>query len=423
MIISAGWPMMNRNRDMAILIIGSEIQQGFIEDSNFHFLSGYFVNRGFNIKFHISVNDNYDDIISALGFAAANADIIVTTGGLGPTSDDITRDAIADYFSLPLVQDDAELRRINSVLEGRENRKYDYNSKQAYFPYGAEIIENQGCSASGFFLKKHEKISISLPGVPSELRKIVLNGNLDNYLPSLLSVQPHCCCFIAVGFRESEVEEIIQANISSFAGSDYSIICSYRMILLVFACHSEAACGTLEERLKRLLGEKNIVKSSNIYEALFVILRDRGLTVSFAESATGGLLSALFSKISGVSSVFKGSIVSYSNEAKISLLDVDKSAIEEYGAVSRTVSRQMAMGARERFSSDIGVGITGIAGPSGERPEKPLGLFYISVSDKENTESMKFILAGDRITRQHGAAARAVFMVMSLVLGLKRSVI
>lgn len=402
--------------DLCIITIGNEIQKGITEDTNRVFLSRYLDKRGYNVLYSISVSDDYLSISDCLAFCYDKCRAVITTGGLGPTSDDITRNAVADYFNKPLIEDLEEKERILSVLKSKRADHLKCNMKQAFFPEGSELIKNVGYTASGFVLRSMGNICISLPGVPSELRKLVIDGSVDRHLPES-SKSKSALHYIVYNYRESEAESILQSSGDYLMGANYSIICNYKMILLIFyPLSSEFMHYDLDNRLYELFGKENIIRASGIYEALYLLIKDRGLSVSFAESATGGFLSNMFTRISGISEVFSGSIVSYSNESKICLLGVNECDIKSFGAVSEPVSVQMARGVRKAFNSDLGLGITGIAGPTGETPDKPLGLFYISLSFKDKIMTEKFILDGDRFTRQQGAAARAVYMMVRMIL-------
>lgn len=408
-----------KNNSICVINIGTEIQRGYIQDTNFRFLADFINKRGCELNFHLSVSDDPREIIDAFEFCFNRSFTVITTGGLGPTADDITRQAIADYFGYPLKKNYQEEKRILQVLGSKSLSGIRCNEKQSFFPENSEVIENKSCTASGFACRKGKKLAIALPGVPSELRKIIINGQLDNYLPFCRQFTEDCRFFV-LGYRESEVEDLIQSDRHVFNYPDYSIFCSFGMIMLSFRTKAGFDCNRIIQEAGSRFGINNIIEASDIYEALFIELQKKQLSVSFAESATGGLLSARLTEISGVSEVFPGSVVSYCDESKISLLGVDKSDINKHGAVSSKVSCQMAKGIRKLFNSDIGAGITGIAGPTGATAQKPVGLFFISVAYLDGIITREFILDGDRETRQQNAASRAVFMVLSMVRDIKR---
>lgn len=410
--------------NICLITIGTEIQKGYIKDINSSFIAEYLSKAGLNVSFSVFVDDNIDNIKSALDFAFSRLDTVITTGGLGPTRDDLTRSAVSEYFGLPLIENKEERNRILNILNKKNIQNLDCNQKQALFPEGARILINKNKTASGFCIEKNNKKCISLPGVPAELRNIILSNDLKSYIiDSRESFQFINTSFnyLICSYGESQIENILIENQEKFADYSVSIICNYRMILLYFTPvskdHNE---NKLYNDLVKLFGKINIIRASSPFEALFSLLKQNDYTIAFAESATGGLLSFEMSRLSGISSVFNGSIVCYSNKSKISLLGVNEYDISKYGAVSKIVAQQMAEGVIKALNADIGIGITGIAGPKGETPYKPLGLFYISAFCN-NTRSVNYsrtaelILEGDRHTRQYQAVSIGTYMAIELI--------
>ncbi len=381
-----------------IITIGDEIIIGQVIDTNSAFIAEELNKTGIEIIRITSVPDNKDSITDALDNAKEKADIIIMTGGLGPTGDDITKNTLAEYFNSTLVINRDVLQHIKGFLANRSMEITERNIKQAELPDNCKIIFNSYGTASGMWFEENGKIFISLPGVSYEMKSMITNNVIPEFkkrfkLPCIIHKT-----ILTNGMTESEMAEHLQIwedklphNIKlaylpspgilrlrlSGTGIDKSKLENEiknqtdKLIKLISDCVFGYGDDRLEEITGRLLAEHN-------------------LTVAVAESCTGGKISELITSVPGSSAYFKGSVIAYSNEIKIRLLGVSEHDITKYGAVSEKVVKSMAEKTMNLYDTDFAVATSGIAGPSGGTPQKPVGTTWIAIASRDVTIARKF---------------------------------
>ncbi len=385
-----------------IFSVGTEILLGEILDTNAKYIATELANIGIDVFYKTSVGDNEKRLLDAIDIAYKRADIIISTGGLGPTDDDLTKETFAKYFNKNLVTDKESLENLKSYY------KNDYmpksNLKQVDMPEGSIVLVNENGTASGCIIQENNKIAVILPGPPKECIPMFekqVKPILQQYTSKVLVSKNLKLC----GIGESNACEIIKDLMLS----------SQNPTIAPYAGNNEVrfrvtASGKTKEEAKELL-KPTVEKLYNIFNeyiygedeqtlqgAVVDKLIKNNMTISTAESCTGGLLASNIIDVPSASKVFLNGVISYSNESKVYELNVWKEDLEKYGAVSEQVAIQMAEGIREKSNTTIGISTTGIAGPTGETEDKPVGLVYIAISIKgKETVCKKLMLQGDRL--------------------------
>jgi len=411
--------MHNGRRDIKsaeIVTIGTEMLLGDLVDTNTAWISQRLAALGVSMYRHTTVGDNNDRIIGALRDAASRADLVVTTGGLGPTSDDLTNACLGMLTGRPMVEYPEARRHIDEKFAkfGREPTPSNY--KQALFPEGTELIPNPLGTAPGALVEWEGTLFATLPGVPSEMKRMfeetlepLIRERSDG---SIVSKTLH---FAGIG--ESALAEKVQdfldasdPTVAPLAGQG-----RVRLRITTRAATEEEAHGKIrpvEEEILDRLGEYFFGEDEETLESsVGRLLADRGATVALAESCTGGLISKRLTDIAGSSAYFVEGFVTYSNASKERLLGVPDEMLAEHGAVSEPVARVMAEGARKISGADYGLSVTGVAGPGGGTEEKPVGLVYVGVADAEGAVGEKLDLtawARSRSSIRERSANRAL---------------
>ncbi|HKL74475.1 MAG TPA: competence/damage-inducible protein A [Halanaerobiales bacterium] len=369
-----------------IISIGTEILLGDIVDTNSKYIAEHLKDLGYDIHYMTAVGDNQKRVINVLKRAIERSDLVITTGGLGPTEDDLTRQAIAKATDKNLYQDENLLNSIKEYFDQKNYNMTKNNYSQAFLPEGAKVIKNNWGTAPGILLKESDYMIISLPGVPSEMKKMFSNyilKELQKYSEkTILSKTLH---FFGIG--ESTLETKLKNILENQNNPTLALLAGEGEVKLRIT-----AKGENKNKLKDMISKKEKlirkkvgkyiygVNNTDLAKEIYNILLKRKLTISLAESCTGGLISHRLTQIPGSSKVFKGSYVVYSNEAKINLLDIDREIIKKQGAVSKKTALMMAKNIKDKFGTNIGIGVTGIAGPGGGTADKPVGLVYIGIS-------------------------------------------
>lgn len=379
--------------DVEIISIGDELLDGSVYEKNANFISTNL--KKYNITpHHISIiGDDKLKITNLLYTAKDRSDIIIITGGLGPTGDDITRNAVARAFDLKLIYRAEITERIEKRLEEYHVKLTDNNNQQAMIPEGAKILENKNGTAPGFIINKEDTLCICMPGVPKEMKPMFKNQVL-NFL-NLKKVEKSQNELYFKGIGEAQLENTIYNSVEIPEDIYLSFVVKYNHILVKVKGKDKNKVDDITNEIKNKLGQ-NVFEDLNLIETIYDIMKNNNLTLSAAESCTGGLLGNRLTNLPGSSSYYLGGIIAYSNQLKINLLNVDSNIIETYGAVSENVAAQMAENVRSITGSDYGIGITGIAGPTGGTNEKPVGLVYLAVASQSNTVVKKYNLKGKR---------------------------
>lgn len=394
-----------------VISIGDELLIGQTINTNASWIGEQLNNLGFNISHGAVISDNKEDIISALNIASSRSDIIIITGGLGPTKDDITKHTLTKYFNTSLeLKKDIETSII-AYFKSVNRPILKSNLDQALLPKSCQVLSNTRGTASGMWFEKNNIIYISLPGVPYEMKGIMQ----EHVFPKLLSkiggetvvvnktIRTH-------GMGESFLAEIIKSWEDNL-GSDNIKLAYLPSPGIVKLRLSVVGLNQLilEKKLDNAIDELKALIPDQIYGygnatlegVVGELLKDKDQTLSTAESCTGGSVAKMLTSISGSSSYFNGSIVSYTNQSKVDLLNVNTSVIEKFGAVSQEVVEQMAANIRVKFNSDYGISTSGIAGPSGGTKEKPVGTVWIAVASKNRIVSKKLKLGYNRERNIH----------------------
>lgn len=374
----------------AILSIGTEILFGETVNTNVLYLTRAIHDTGNEVIYHITAGDNNERIHRALDAAFKDCDAVIATGGLGPTGDDITRTSFAEYFDIPLKRDEKTEKDICEFLNSRNIQPTSNNMKQALIPAGATIFHNGTGTAPGFMIEKDGKILISLPGPPAEM-KGMFETSLAPVLCGFSKGRVITKTIRTLGIAESNLEAKIMDLVK---GQNDPTIGTYakkgECTIRLASMHEDEeesvkAIEDLSNKIReRIEGYVTIEGDISLPEYVIGMLIERGITVSSAESCTGGNFAGLFTSIAGASRVFNRGYVTYSNEAKVEDLGVNEEVINKYGAVSTQVCREMAEAVYRKTNSDVCVSVTGVAGPRVSK--KPPGLIYIGVCYKGNTE-------------------------------------
>ena len=410
-----------------IITIGDEILIGQVIDTNSAWMAASLNETGIRVVQITSVPDQPQAIIQALDQAAMRANIIIVSGGLGPTRDDITKGTLADYFGSKLVRNDEALEMIKEFLTSRGVEMNEYNLGQAMVPDNCDVIPNRWGTAPGMWFKRGEKDFISIPGVPYEM-KGMMTGFI---LPELrkkhnLNVIFHRTV-VTQGIPESHLATLLQKYEDTLP-EDVKL--AYlpspgivRLRLTIIGKERSKTEKKLNSELERLLEiiSDHVVATSDekLEKTIGELLHKKGLTLSIAESCTGGMIAHLITSIPGSSRYFKGSVVAYSNEIKEKMLGVKKETLISYGAVSEQVVKEMAAGALRHFDTDYSISTSGIAGPDGGTDEKPVGLVWISVASSDRIIAEKFYFGNYRDTNIQKASLTALNMLRKLILSEK----
>ena len=382
-----------------LIFTGDELLRGDIVNTNQAFLGERLLESGVFTTHAVSVTDDREAISRAIMSALLRApDILIISGGLGPTEDDLTRESVADALDRALVSHDDLLAAIRARFEELGIQMGDSNRKQALIPKGATPIPLVG-TAPGFWLTDGDTLIAALPGVPRELEHMwydTLAPLVDRTLgrghgegePAVRRLRLH-------GIGESTLADLLEEIPWRGHGVEIGTRASLDGVTLILRAqpdeHARERLAALEERVREVLGSKIFgTDNETLGDVLGILLRDRGLTVATAESCTGGLVAKRLTDSAGSSDYFLGGVVAYSNESKTGLLGVDPALIAEWGAVSEEVARAMALGIRERMGSRCALATTGIAGPGGATSEKPVGLVYVATAVDDDIRVRRF---------------------------------
>jgi nicotinamide-nucleotide amidase len=397
-----------------VITVGSEIISGSVLDTNSRFIARKLTAIGARVIWHTSVGDEPETMAEALKIALKRADVIVVTGGLGPTPDDITRKVVSTVLGRTLLLSDPVLEAIRARFKKRGVDMPSINERQALFPKGAEIIENKVGTAPGFLLKESEKLLFVLPGVPLEA-EVMLEQYVVPRLSSLGTLRgTEQIVLRTTGLAESLIAENILALEEPLEGVSISYLPHEYGVDLCFAFKSvDAKQVALMKRMVRdklagILGEHCYAEGDKrLEEVVGELLVSRRLKLAIAESVTGGMIAELITSVPGASRYFVLGVTAYSNAAKESALGVPENLLDEKGAVSSEVAIEMARGVKERGLADIGLSTTGIAGPSGGTKEKPVGLVFIGLATHSKVDAREIRFSGNRefIVRRASAAA------------------
>ena len=390
-------------RKASIISIGNEVLIGQTVDTNASYLSGELLSIGIPVVSSYTVADDIDLIVRALNLASSDAELVLTTGGLGPTDDDLTRQAFAKFLGTELQLQNELLQKIQNLFAKRNMQMPEKNKVQAYIPAGAKALANNLGTAPGIIAQVKSKLLIAMPGVPSEMKQMFeesVVGELKRFATEQALVMRKLKCF---GAGESDIAELLGSlcqrdrNPLINCTAKHGVITLYIIATAKDKIQAQQMAEKDEELLRNILGELIYgTGEQTLAEVVGQKLAQQKKTIAVAESCTGGTLAKLLTDIPGASRYFTHGWVTYSDSAKNSELGIEADLIERHGAVSDQVAEAMAQVARKRAGTDFAIGVTGIAGPTGGSVQKPIGLVYISVDSDSGCETKRFIIPGDR---------------------------
>ena len=406
-----------------IIAVGTEILLGDIVNTNAQYLSKELASIGIEVFHEEVIGDNEDRLLEAIEHGFNRSDIIITTGGLGPTQDDLTKETACKYFGMDLVMHEESYVALKNYFSRMNRELTENNLKQVYFPKESIVLPNPNGTAPGAILEKNNKYIIVLPGPPKEM-KPMFDNYVKDYLKSKGDGLIKSNVVRALGIGESRaatklkdfIENGVNPTVAPYAKEDDVIL-----RISAKADNEEEAqqlIDPVKKQIIEILGEDYYGEGEDntIEQVLVNLLLDKNITIGTVEACTGGMIARRLVSCSGVSQVFLEGAVTYSNEAKMRTVNVKKETLDRYGAVSEETAREMAEGIAKRAGADIGVSTTGIAGPDGGTDEKPVGLVYIGIYYKGKTEAYRYVFNGNRNKVRNRATVTALDKVRRKIL-------
>ena len=406
-----------------IIAVGTEILLGDIVNTNAKYLSKELAKIGINVYRQEVIGDNEDRLLDLFQEAFKRCDIVITTGGLGPTADDLTKETACKYFGMDLELHEESLKALKEYFTRMNREITENNLKQVYFPKEAKVLPNPNGTAPGAILEKDNKMIIILPGPPKEMKPM-----FDNYVKGYLASKGDGIIISKVlrflGIGESQMATKVKDYIDNGVNPTVAPYAKEDDVLLRVSAKGKSE----EEALKLIEPVANEIKDimgidfygegedNTIQDVVAKLLIEKNLTIASAESCTGGYIAGRLVSCAGISSVFLEGAVTYSNEAKMRTLKVNKSTLDSVGAVSEETAREMAEGIAKRAGTDIGISTTGIAGPGGGTKEKPVGLVYMGLYYKGKVKAYRFVFNGNREKVRNKAAVTALDLVRRAII-------
>ncbi len=406
-----------------LICVGTELLLGNIVNTNAAYLAEKCAGLGLACYFQSVVGDNEERLTQVLSCAMSRSDVVILSGGLGPTEDDLTKEVAAKVCGKELCVDDHSMERIAEYFAYRDMVPTDNNWKQAMLPEGAIVLDNDNGTAPGIIIESEACKVILLPGPPGELIPLFeekVTPYLDKLTPGVIRSQTVKICGASESSVETEVKDLIEKQ-SNPTIATYAKTGEVHIRVTASAEDNKKADKLIKPVVKELKARfgKDIYTTDEkitLEQAVVDLLMANELTVTCAESCTGGMLSARLINVPGVSDVYKSGYVTYSNKAKKRLLGVKKATLQKYGAVSAQTAKEMAKGVALISQADVSVAITGIAGPDGGTKEKPVGLVYIACNVKGKVEVKECYFRGDRTKNREAAVTAALGLMRSCVL-------
>ncbi len=410
-----------------IISIGDELLIGQTVNTNASFIGEKISDLNIDVVKIGTVGDEEEIILKEFKIAYDSSDLIIVTGGLGPTHDDITRSAVVKFFNTELVKNEEVLENIKALFAKRGRKLTQVNIDQSLIPKNAEVIKNSKGTAPGYWIQNEGKIFVVMPGVPYEMKAMMMDFVTEKLKDEIGVEQlvtkrsilqttgiPESYLFERLG----NLDELLEGAKLAFLPSIYGV----KLRLTVQENDEETAKNRLmeiEQKIRSKAGRFIFGKGEEtLEEVVGKILKDRELKIAVAESCTGGLIASMITNISGSSAYFERGVVCYSNASKVEILKVDEDTIAEKGAVSQEVAMQMAEGIKSTSGSDIGLATTGIMGPTGATTDKPVGLVYIGYCDEKVCTAKKFMFGEERILNKQRTAQSALDLLRKNILGI-----
>ncbi len=397
--------------NLGLITIGNELLNGTRLDTNSAWIGENVIPKGGKVVWRLSIGDEYEQIYNALNSIPKNINVIITTGGLGPTHDDITPKVLCDFFKTKLIFDQAYWKKLKSRFKQMNKKISESNKSQALFPETSNVIDNPIGSARGIHLTNQQFHLFALPGVPAEMKAIMKDSILP-WLDKHSNLSIHSHIIRTTGIMESSLfekmkkyldlnNEVAVAYLPRFTGVDIRLTSIDKKKLMNFV-----------ERINLLIGKYVYANSNTDIEKIIAnILIDKKRSIAIAESCTGGLIADRITSVPGSSQYFFGGIIAYSNTVKHSILNVQNKTLEKYGAVSEQTAMEMAIGVKNKLNADIGLSSTGIAGPNGGTKNKPVGLIFIGIAINSTIMAFKYNLSNERVKNKLMASQAALTLL------------
>ena len=407
--------------NVGIIAVGDELLLGQVVDSNSAWMGLELAKYGIDVKIKSTVGDDLTQISQALDFAYAHTPIVLMTGGLGPTKDDVTKKALAQYFNCDLVFSDATFELISEIFRKRQLKLTEAHRQQCFLPAKATLLPNKMGTAPGMWLEEDGKIVVSMPGVPYEMKYIMEHGVIPKLADQNSRIYRQKTIRTA-GIGESAIAELVEPELADQPVKIAYLPSSGQVRLRISADGTEI--DEVEERVNQAVRKILPILERYIFgydddtlEAkVGELLVSKGLKLCTAESCTGGFLAHLITSIPGSSGYYEGSLITYSNQLKEELLGVDPETLMKHGAVSEATVRAMIKGALRQTGADVAISVSGISGPSGGTPSKPVGTVWIAVGDQKTINARKFLFTKDRLINIKYTAIYALIMVRNFLL-------
>jgi nicotinamide-nucleotide amidase len=413
-----------------IISIGDELLIGQVINSNQASIAEKLNSVGIYGDKMTTVGDNEEDILSAFQKAYASHDVITVTGGLGPTHDDITRSVVCKFFQTDSIINEEALENVKRIFARLNSVPRKINEDQALVPRGCVVIQNRLGTAPGYFFERDNKYFIVMPGVPYEMKAMMDDFVLPFFAKLRTGLVIRHRTLKTTGIAESFLAEHI-GDVHQLFSPDSGITLAFLPSSLGVRLRITAKANSVDEAENKIQDVETKLRDkidkfiyaageTELEDTIGTLLKERSLRIALAESCTGGLIADRMTNISGSSDYFERGIITYSNKSKIEELGVPSDIIGTHGAVSREVAEAMARGIRTTSGTDIGISTTGIAGPTGDSPEKPIGLVWIGYSDKDETFALQFNFGGKRRIIKERAAQAALELLRRKILKIPR---
>ncbi len=408
-----------------LLLTGDELLSGDVVDSNSAMLADQLATLGLRPSKKVTVGDALHDLIHEMDVLSSVADILIVNGGLGPTEDDKTAEALAKVLGVPLEENPIALAQIEAWCQRRNYPMNPANQKQALLPKGIDIIENTAGSAPGFYCTHNNCLMFFTPGVPHELKAMTEHSILPLIQTQFAEIEPHATKRLQVfGIGESSLQLKLRKHIPDWPNDiELGFRAASPQVEVKLTAHSkqaEAKLPAIKQQVEAVLGAHVIGEGSiQLPELLVKLLNERGQTVTTAESCTGGLIASRITSVAGSSNVFGAGFVTYSNAMKQHMIGVNEQTLIDHGAVSEEVVIEMAHGALQQSGSDWAVAVSGIAGPGGGTEDKPVGTVWLAWGNSKKIKTVKLFLPFDRKRFQKFVASAALDLIRRDVLGIE----
>ncbi len=409
-----------------IITIGDELLLGETTDTNAGYIARKLSGIGLSVQFKSTVGDSLERIEETIRHSLKRAQVVITTGGLGPTDDDLTKKVLVKFFKRQLVLNEQLLEEIRERYHRRGIEMPAINEEQALLPNNSTIFKNDIGSAAGIGIIENDYYFISLPGVPTEMRHVLDNEVIPFLAKQNFGQDIKITTLRLNGIVESSLAEAISADLELEPGVKLAYLPSESGVdlrIVATADSKDKAESKAQKLVKQI--EKKVGKfvygydSDSLQSVTGQLLSDNDKLLAVAESCTGGKLGEIITSVPGSSGYFAGGIIAYSNEVKISELGVNKTTLNKYGAVSAETAIEMALGARKRFSADFALSITGVAGPGGGSDDKPVGLTFIGIATAQKSYAKEFNFGRDRETNRARASYAALELLRKDILDLE----